>query len=98
MDCLVISPDFELKGRLALNKYLYGGHDWDGGRTRAENYRLFLIEALEGNIRDLVLITLSLAVIDSKGEGSTDPEIPLSNERVIKFLNENFYQHIGLWT
>ena len=48
MDCLVISPDFELKGRLALNKYLYGGHDWDGGRTRAENYRLFLIEALEG--------------------------------------------------
>ena len=48
VDCFVISPDFELKGKLALNKYLYGGHDWDGGRTRAENYRLFLIEALEG--------------------------------------------------
>ena len=48
VDCLVISPDFELKGKLALNKFLYGGHDWDGGRTRAENYRLFLIETLEG--------------------------------------------------
>lgn len=48
VDCLVISPDFELKGRLAVNKFLYGGHDWDGGRTRAENYRLFLIETLEG--------------------------------------------------
>ena len=48
VDCLVISPDFELKGKLALNRYFYGGHDWDGGRTRAENYRLFLMEALEG--------------------------------------------------
>ena len=48
VDCFVISPDFELKGKLPLNKYLYDGHDWDGGRTRAENYRLFLIEALEG--------------------------------------------------
>ncbi|MDE0465427.1 MAG: hypothetical protein OYL97_00110 [Candidatus Poribacteria bacterium] len=48
VDCLIISPDFELKGKLPLNKYLYDGHDWDGGRTRAENYRLFLIEALEG--------------------------------------------------
>ena len=48
VDCFVISPDFELKGKLALNKYLYSGHDWDGSRTRAENYRLFLIEALEG--------------------------------------------------
>ncbi len=48
VDCFVISPDFELKGKLALNKFLYGGHDWDGRRTRAENYRLFLIEALEG--------------------------------------------------
>ena len=48
VDCFVISPEFELRGKLALNKFLYGGHDWDGGRTRAENYRLFLIEALEG--------------------------------------------------
>ena len=48
VDCFVISPDFELKGKLPLNKYLYDGHDWNGGRTRAENYRLFLIEALEG--------------------------------------------------
>ncbi len=46
VDCLVISPNSELKGNLALNKFLYGGHDWDGGRTRAENYRLFLIESL----------------------------------------------------
>lgn len=48
VDCFVISPDFELKGKLALNKYLYGGHGLDGGRTAAENYRLFLIEALAG--------------------------------------------------
>ena len=48
VDCFVISPDFELKGKLALNKYLFGGHGLDGGRTAAENYRLFLIEALEG--------------------------------------------------
>ena len=48
VDCLVISPDFELKGKLALNKYLSGGHGLEGGRTAAENYRLFLIEALEG--------------------------------------------------
>ena len=48
VDCLIISPDYELTAKLAVNKYLYGGHDWDGGRTRAENYRLFLIEALEG--------------------------------------------------
>ena len=48
VDCFIISPDFELKGKLALNAFLYGGHDWDGGRTRAENYRLFLTEALEG--------------------------------------------------
>ncbi len=48
VDCFVISPDFELKAKLALNSFLYGEHDWDGGRTRAENYRLFLIEALEG--------------------------------------------------
>ena len=48
VDCLVISPDFELKGKLALNKYLFGGHGLEGGRTAAENYRLFLIEALEG--------------------------------------------------
>ncbi len=47
VDCLVISPEFELNGKLALNKFLYGDHDWDGGRTRAENYRLFLIESLE---------------------------------------------------
>lgn len=47
VDCFVISPDFELIGKLPLNKYLYDGHDWDGGRTRAENYRLFLIESLE---------------------------------------------------
>ncbi len=47
VDCLVISPDFEVIGKLPLNKYLYDGHDWDGGRTRAENYRLFLIESLE---------------------------------------------------
>ncbi|RKU24308.1 hypothetical protein C6503_01140 [Candidatus Poribacteria bacterium] len=48
VDCLVISPDFELKGKLALNKYLFGGHGLAGGRTAAENYRLFLIEALAG--------------------------------------------------
>ena len=48
VDCLVISPDFELKGKLALNKYLYDGHGLEGGRTAAENYRLFLIEALVG--------------------------------------------------
>ena len=48
VDCLVISPDFELKGKLALNKYLSGGHGLAGGRTAAENYRLFLIEALAG--------------------------------------------------
>ncbi len=48
VDCLVISPDFELKGKLALNKYLSGGHGLEGGRTAAENYRLFLIEALAG--------------------------------------------------
>lgn len=48
VDCFVISPDFELKGKLALNKYLYDGHGLDGGRTAAENYRLFLIEALAG--------------------------------------------------
>jgi len=47
VDCFVISPDFELIGKLPLNKYLYDGHDWDGGRTRAENYRLFLIESIE---------------------------------------------------
>lgn len=48
VDCFVISPDFELKGKLALNKYLYDSHGLEGGRTAAENYRLFLIEALEG--------------------------------------------------
>lgn len=48
VDCIVISPDFELKGKLALNKYLFDGHGLEGGRTAAENYRLFLIEALEG--------------------------------------------------
>ena len=48
VDCLVISPDFQVKGKLALNKYLFGGHGLDGGRTAAENYRLFLIEAVEG--------------------------------------------------
>ena len=48
VDCMVISPDFELKGKLALNKYLYDGYGLVGGRTAAENYRLFLIEALEG--------------------------------------------------
>ncbi|RKU29490.1 hypothetical protein C6497_06160 [Candidatus Poribacteria bacterium] len=47
VDCFVISPDFEMIGKLPLNKYLYDGHDWDGGRTRAENYRLFLIESIE---------------------------------------------------
>ena len=48
VDCFVISPDFKLKGKLALNKYLYDGHGLEGGRTAAENYRLFLIEALAG--------------------------------------------------
>ena len=48
VDCIVISPDFELKGKLALNKYLFNGRGLEGGRTAAENYRLFLIEALKG--------------------------------------------------
>ena len=46
MDCLVISPELELKGTLTLNEYLHHGRD--GSRTTAENYRLFLIEALVG--------------------------------------------------
>ena len=46
MDCLVISPELELKGALTLNEYLHHGRD--GSRTTAENYRLFLIEALVG--------------------------------------------------
>ena len=46
VDCLVISPELELKGALTLNEYLHHGRD--GSRTTAENYRLFLIEALVG--------------------------------------------------
>ena len=46
VDCLVISPDFGLKGQLPLNEY--SENDLDGGRTAAENYRLFLVESLEG--------------------------------------------------
>ena len=46
VDCLVISPDFELKGKLPLNEY--SKNALDGGRTAAENYRLFLVESLEG--------------------------------------------------
>ena len=46
VDCFVISPELELKGSLTLNEFL--DHDLEGGRTAAENYRLFLIEALAG--------------------------------------------------
>ena len=68
VDCLVVSPDFELKGRLAINKFLYGGHDWDGGRTRAENYRLFLIEALEGKFPGFKTDNSFAYLIDDEGE------------------------------
>lgn len=51
VDCLVISPDFELKGQLPLNEY--STHAVDGGRTAAENYRLFLVESLEGKLPGL---------------------------------------------
>ena len=46
VDCMVISPNFELKGKLPLNEYT--SNALDGGRTAAENYRLFLMESLEG--------------------------------------------------
>ena len=68
VDCLVISPDFELKGKLPLNKYLYDGHDWDGGRTRAENYRLFLMEALEGKYPGFSADNSFAYLLDEEGD------------------------------
>ena len=75
VDCFVISPDFELKGKLPLNKYLYDGHDWDGGRTRAENYRLFLIEALEGKYPGFS-VNNSFAYLLGEAEDVPQPESP----------------------
>ncbi len=75
VDCFVISPEFELRGKLALNKFLYGGHDWDGGRTRAENYRLFLIEALEGKYPGFSADN-SFAYLLGEEEDTPDQESP----------------------
>ena len=44
--CFVIAPDLELKGHLTVNEFFT--HSSNGRRTEAENYRLFLIETLEG--------------------------------------------------
>ena len=76
VDCLVISPDFELIGKLPLNKYLYDGHDWDGGRTRAENYRLFLIESLERKLPGFNTDN-SFAYLLEDVDGTNEQENPL---------------------
>lgn len=75
VDCIVISPDFELKGKLALNKYLYDGHGLAGGRTAAENYRLFLIEALEGKYPGLSPDN-AFAYLLGEEEGTPEQESP----------------------
>ena len=46
VDCLVISPDFELRGRLPLNEFLQNARS---KRIRQEeSYLTFLVESLEG--------------------------------------------------
>ena len=46
VDCLVISPDFELKGQLPLNEFLENA--WSKGIRQEESYLTFLVESLEG--------------------------------------------------
>ena len=46
VDCLVISPDFELKGQLSLNEFLQNARS--KGIRQEESYLTFLVESLEG--------------------------------------------------
>ena len=46
VDCLVISPDFELKGRLPLNEFLENTRS--KGIRQEESYLTFLVQSLEG--------------------------------------------------
>ena len=46
VDCLVISPDFELKGQLPLNEFLQNARS--KGIRQEESYLTFLVQSLEG--------------------------------------------------
>ena len=46
VDCLVISPEFELKGQLPLNEFLENAQS--KGIRQEESYLMFLVESLEG--------------------------------------------------
>ena len=63
VDCLIISPDFELKGKLAVNKLRC-----HGGRTVAESYRLFLMEALAGKYPGFTADNSFAYLLDDVGE------------------------------
>ena len=46
VDCLVISHEFELIGKLPLNDFF--DETWERGVSEAESYRTFLVESLKG--------------------------------------------------
>ena len=79
VDCLVISPDFELKGKLPLNEY--SANALDGGRTAAENYRLFLEESLERKRPGLSRDNSFGYLFGEVGDSSVEP--PLSDLNVV---------------
>ena len=58
VDCFVISPDFELMGRVLVNEFF--DYNWDKFKRRdEESYLMFLKECLEGKQPGLGNITLS---------------------------------------
>ncbi|MYB00184.1 hypothetical protein F4X90_10985, partial [Candidatus Poribacteria bacterium] len=58
VDCFVISPEFELMGRLLVNEFF--DYHWDKFKRRdEESYLMFLKECLEGNQPGLGNITLN---------------------------------------
>ena len=60
MDCLVISPDFELMGRQLVNEFFKD--NWDKKLRDEESYLIFLKEALEGKQPGLGNIILNSEV------------------------------------
>ena len=94
MDCLVISPELELKGALTLNEYLHHGRD--GSRTTAENYRLFLIEALVGKqpgLRSNNSFTYLLDDVDDNAPQQDSPFKPFLTD--LNRYSQPYAVHIG---
>ena len=58
MDCFVISPDFELMGRLLVNEFF--DYHWDKFKRRdEESYLMFLKDSMAGKQPGLGNITLN---------------------------------------